>query len=215
MSAMLAELDSAVRDIADQWRIERPKRQARRHLEDEDFEVLRGAGLLRAIVPEDSGGLWRSMESTARTVCDLYRRLASVDPSVALVSSMHPAVVAFWLATPDPSQPRWEEQRQAVFASAEARQQWGTVTSEPGSGGDITRTRAVATPVDGELFLPGGVYAVTGDKHFGSGFGVTHRMMTTAIPQGESDPTIFVLDVQDRPWDGSAGLKLIAEWDGI
>jgi alkylation response protein AidB-like acyl-CoA dehydrogenase len=25
----------------------------------------------------------------------------------------------------------------------------------------------------------------------------------------------FVLDVRDRPWDGSAGLRLTAEWDGI
>ena len=40
-------------------------------------------------------------------------------------------------------------------------------------------------------------------------------MMTTAIPEGEADPTIFVLDVRDRPWDGSAGLELIAEWDGM
>jgi hypothetical protein len=40
-------------------------------------------------------------------------------------------------------------------------------------------------------------------------------MMTTAIPEGESDPTIFVLDVRDRPWDGSSGLKLTAEWDGM
>ena len=40
-------------------------------------------------------------------------------------------------------------------------------------------------------------------------------MITTAVPEGEADPTIFVLDVRDRPWDGSAGLKLIAEWDGM
>src|SRR5688572_18955566 len=40
-------------------------------------------------------------------------------------------------------------------------------------------------------------------------------MVTTAIPEGEADPTIFVLDVRDRPWDGTAGLKLIAEWDGM
>jgi alkylation response protein AidB-like acyl-CoA dehydrogenase len=59
------------------------------------------------------------------------------------------------------------------------------------------------------------MYAVTGDKHFGSGSGITDWMMTTAIPAGESDPTIFVLDVKDRPWDGSAGLSLVAEWDGM
>ena len=35
-----------------------------------------------------------------------------------------------------------------MFASAVAGEQWGTITSEPGSGGDIARTRAVAAPLD-------------------------------------------------------------------
>lgn len=128
---------------------------------------------------------------------------------------MHPAVLAFWVASPDSSQPGWEEQRRAVFASAAAGEQWATITSEPGSGGDLARTRATATPFEAEQFLPGRTYAVTGDKHFGSGLGVAHRMVTTAVPDGEADPTIFMLDVRDRPWDGTAGLTLTAEWDGM
>ena len=40
-------------------------------------------------------------------------------------------------------------------------------------------------------------------------------MMTTAVAEGESAPSIFALDVRDRPWDGSAGLRLAAEWDGM
>ena len=40
-------------------------------------------------------------------------------------------------------------------------------------------------------------------------------MITTAVPAGEDAPTLFVLDVRDRPWDGSAGLQLTAEWDGM
>ena len=181
----------------------------------EDFDALRDARLLTLIVPESAGGPWEGAESSARPLCQAYRRLASADPSVALVSSMHPAVIAFWLLSPDSSQLDWEDQRQAVFASAMAGDQWGTITSEPGSGGDIKRTRAVASPVDTPAFMAGRTFAVTGDKHFGSGSGITDRMMTTAIPDGESDPTIFVLDVRDRPWDGTAGLELIAEWDGM
>jgi alkylation response protein AidB-like acyl-CoA dehydrogenase len=96
-----------------------------------------------------------------------------------------------------------------------AGEQWGTITSEPGSGGDISRTRAVATPVDREPFIAGRSYGVTGDKHFGSGSGICDRMITSALPEGSTEPTIFVLDVRDRPWDGSAGLTLIAEWDGM
>ncbi len=205
----------AVDAIGNRWRAERGERLARRHLDPADFQVLRDAGLLRAPASVDVGGLWRSTEASIRPVCEIYRRLASADPSVALVSSMHPAVVAFWSASADPSQPAWEDQRRAVSASAAAGDQWGTITSEPGSGGDMSRTRALATPIDDEAFLPGASYAVTGDKHFGSGLGVVDRMMTTALPEGEAAPTIFVLDVSDRPWDGSAGLELVAEWDGM
>lgn len=213
-SAMVG-LESSIDEIAAQWRAERSERQARRHLDGHDFDALRDAGLLRLPAPVDAGGLWEGAALSARRACEIYRRLAAADPSVALVSSMHPSVINFWLATPDPSQPAWEEQRRAVFASAVAGEQWGTITSEPGSGGDISRTRSTASPVDRPSFLPGGAYAVTGDKHFGSGFGITDRMMTTAIPEGESAPTIFVLDVRDRPWDGTVGLTLTSEWDGM
>jgi hypothetical protein len=59
-----------------------------------------------------------------------------------------------------------------------------TAERREGSGGDIRRTCATASPVATQPFLPGGAYAVTGDKHFGSGFGITDRMMITAIPEG-------------------------------
>jgi alkylation response protein AidB-like acyl-CoA dehydrogenase len=205
----------AVGEIASTWRAERAERLTRRHLDRADFDALRGAGLLAMPIPTEAGGLWAGAAVSARSMCEAYRCLAGGDPSVALVSSMHPAVIAFWLASPDPSQPDWERQRSAVFASALANEQWGTITSEPGSGGDIFRTRATAAQLDGESFLPGRAYAVTGDKHFGSGMGITDRMMTTAIADGDDAPAIFVLDVRGRPWDGSAGLLLIAEWDGM
>ena len=215
MVTTTADVVADVRTIAEDWRADRKERQGRRHLDQADFDRLRDAGLLRLVAPVDSGGLLDSVEASVRPLCEAYRQLAAGDPSVALVSSMHPAVVAFWLASPDAAQPAWEEQRRAVFASATAGEQWGTITSEPGSGGDIAKTKATATPADVEPFLPGRTYAVTGDKHFGSGCGVTDRMMTTAVPDDEQDPTIFVLDVRGRPWDGTVGLKLIAEWDGM
>jgi alkylation response protein AidB-like acyl-CoA dehydrogenase len=209
-------LDEAVADMASDWRSERAERQARRGLDPADFERLADAGLLMVAVPEESGGLWRSVAETTRPICELLRTLAAADSSVALVASMHPAVVAFWLARPDGARPDWSEQREAVFATAAAGEQWGTITSEPGSGGDILRTRAQASP-DGRSGgpLPGAEYRVSGDKHFGSGSGVTSFMITTAVPEGEDLPAIFVVDVRDRPWDGSSGLRLTAEWDGM
>ena len=58
-----------------------------------------------------------------------------------------------------------------MFASAVAGEQWGTITSEPGSGGDIARTRAIADRPTAIAVPAGRTYAVTGDKHFGSGSG--------------------------------------------
>jgi alkylation response protein AidB-like acyl-CoA dehydrogenase len=102
-----------------------------------------------------------------------------------------------------------------VCASALEGRQWGTITSEPGSGGDIARTKSLAE-ADGrdDAAIPGRTYRVTGDKHFGSGSGVTSFMITTAVPDDDDKPSIFALDVRDRPWDGSAGMRLVAEWDG-
>jgi alkylation response protein AidB-like acyl-CoA dehydrogenase len=214
MARSVEHVLGAAHEIASQWRADRPNRQSRRHLDRADFDELREAGILQLVAPTEMGGLWQSMEVSARPVCDVYRLLAAGDPSVALVSSMH-GVIGFWLVNPDPSQGAWEEQRHAVFASALAGEQWGTITSEPGSGGDMARTRSTAASLDVEPFLAGRSFAVTGDKHFGSGLGIVDRMITTAIPEGESDPTIFVLDVRDVPWDGSAGLRLVSEWDGL
>ena len=79
----------------------------------------------------------------------------------------------------------------------------------PGTAGDIARTRATARrgPSDG-------AYLLTGQKNFGSGSGITSYMITVAVPEGESGPDIFVLDMRDVPWDGSAGVTLTAAWDG-
>ncbi len=210
-----ADVEKAVGEIADEWRGQRAERQARRHLDRADFDRLRAAGFLKMAVPEAMGGGWRDVASSTRPICNVLRTLGGADPSVALVSSMHPAVIGFWLARPDESPPAWVKQREAVCASAAEGHQWGTITSEPGSGGDIARTKSTATPDATPSPLPGDSYRVTGDKHFGSGSGVTSFMITTAIAAGEDTPSVFALDVRDRPWDGSAGLRLIAEWDGI
>jgi alkylation response protein AidB-like acyl-CoA dehydrogenase len=95
-----------------------------------------------------------------------------------------------------------------VFASARAGAWWSTITSEPGSGGDVARTKAAATPA------AHGRWRLSGHKHFGSGSGIAAFMITTALPDGGSDPDWFYVDMRGRPWDGSAGVRLIAPWDG-
>src|SRR2546423_2627229 len=186
-----SDVEHAVAEVAEEWRGQRAERQARRHLERADFDRLRAAGFLEMAVPESMGGSWRDVATSTRPVCNALRTLAGADPSVALVSSMHPAVIGFWLARPDESPAAWVKQREAVFASAAEGHQWGTITSEPGSGGDIARTKSTATPDATPGAPPGDTYRVTGDKHLGSGSGVPSFMITTPGAAGEGRPMGF------------------------
>ena len=201
-----------IRAISGDFAIERRERQQRRALVAADFARLGDAGFLLTGVPVDHGGIWKGVGASARPICEMLRTLAHGDASVALVCAMHPAVLNFWMATgeaPAPLQTAWEEQRQSIFRNVRAGAWWGTIASEPGTAGDISKTKATArkTPRDG-------AYLLTGQKNFGSGSGITSYMITVAVPEGESSPDMFVLDMREVPWDGSAGVTLTSEWVG-
>ena len=201
----------SVTKIAGTFASRRHERQRRRELDPEDFSTLRDAGFLLTGVPAERGGLWVDVPRSTRPIAAILRTLARGDPSVALVSAMHPAVLGLWLATPEVPAPHtdaWVAQRREVTESALAGAWWGTITSEPGSGGDIANTKAVAR-FDGR-----GAWRVSGQKHFGSGSGVTSFTITTAVAEGEQAPDWFYVDMRGRAWDGSDGVRLIAPWDG-
>jgi alkylation response protein AidB-like acyl-CoA dehydrogenase len=201
-----------VRTVSDEFAADRKERQRRRHLEQDDFTRLADAGFLLTGVPKSHGGLWESVPASTRSICEILRVLAQGDASVALVSSMHPAVLSFWIATANvgaDAQPAWNDQIEFLAGTAREGAWWGTITSEPGSGGDIARTKAVARR-DGT----DGTYRLSGAKHFGSGSGMSTYMITTALPEGEEAPDLFFMETRGVPWDGSTGMKLIAEWDG-
>jgi alkylation response protein AidB-like acyl-CoA dehydrogenase len=210
MSDDAAVLES-VRRVAVRFANGRRARQLRTHLDADDFKALSEAGFLLTGVPAERGGLWVDVRRSTRPIAEILRVLARSDSSVALVSAMHPAVLSFWLATPQVSEPwteAWAAQREEVTGAAAAGAWWGTITSEPGTGGDISRTKASAAPE------PGGTWRLSGQKHFGSGSGVTSFMITSAVPEGEADPDWFYVDMRDRAWDGSSGARLVARWDG-
>jgi alkylation response protein AidB-like acyl-CoA dehydrogenase len=208
----LAESQQVIRDlesVAAGFAEDVISRQKRRQLDPDDFEQLKGTGFLLTGVPADQGGLWQGPASSARMYAEMVRTIAHGDPSVALVASMHPAVTGFFLGVEsvDDEPDAWSAQRQWVIESARDHW-WGTVTSEPGSGGDILKTRSIATP-EKDHFL------ITGDKHFGSGSGQADFMITTAKVEGSELPELFFLQHKDEPWDGSTGCKMTVEWDGI
>lgn len=203
-------------DVAAGFARERRDRQLRRHLERTDFDAIRDAGFLLVPVPRAHGGLYVDARSSMRPICECLRVLAHGDSSVALVGSMHPAVLAIvgWMeASQEPPAAfaqAWEEQRAWVFETARDGHFWGTVTSEPGSGGDLLRTKATAVRIPGGGFD----YRLSGAKHFGSGTGMTSYVITTAVPEGEPEPDWFAMDFRDNPFDGTQGAKITVPWDG-
>jgi alkylation response protein AidB-like acyl-CoA dehydrogenase len=209
MTITPAEVRAAVGAVAAGFAAERDSRSRRTALDPADFDALARAGFLLTGVPVAHGGLWAGVEHSVRDYCAMLRELARADPSLALVAAMHPAVLAFWLAveTATDAPAAWTAQREAFIATALAGHWWGTVISEPGSGGDPSRTRTQALAVDGG-------WQLSGEKHFGSGSGMTSFMITTARAVGEERPDLFVIDMRHRPWDGSAGLELRRAWDG-
>jgi alkylation response protein AidB-like acyl-CoA dehydrogenase len=200
-----------VEAVANSWSSETAARLQRRALDPADFATLKDAGLTLTGVPEEMGGAWHGAERSTRPTGAIFRALARVDPSVALVTTMHPTVLAVWLERPvePPKHPAvWLEQRDRVLNAAKAGHWFGTISSEPGGGGDLMATRARAA------LGSDGIWRVTGDKHMGSGSGVTSFMITFAVPEGEETPDIFLLDTRELPWDGSRGATLMREWDG-
>ncbi len=209
-----SDILAAIEVLADKWVCERGERFQRRHLERIDFDAVAETGYLRLIVPVEFGGEWVSLSETGPIIVDAVTRLARGDQSVALVAAMHPAVLIFWAGAseaPEPWTAAWEAQRAEVFQSALDGHFWGTVTSEPGSGGDIMRTRATAAPVEGLT----GRYQLFGEKHFGSGSEIVSYMITTAKPDGLDVPLGFYIDLRRQPWDGTAGVTITRRWDGM
>lgn len=200
--------------LADELAPERRARQLRRELDQADFDRLAEAGFLLTAVPAEHGGIRDGIERSARPIAEMLRALAHADSSLALVASMHPAVIsgAGWLApekAPAPFTEAWEEQRRWVFQTVLDGSWWGTIVSEPGSGGDTATTKAIATPLPAPL-----AYLISGEKHFGSGSGIMDYMITSAVPGGETQQDTFFVDMRGIPWDGSAGITLVAAWDG-
>ncbi len=203
---------SAVTTIAHGFASQRSLRQQRRELDALDFDALRQAGFARATIPVESGGLFTDTRGSVRFLAELLRILATGDSSVALVAAMHPAVISYWLVLAEiagAKREQWIAQRDRISLAVRGGAWFGTITSEPGSGGDIAKTKAVAIPG-----ADGGPWELTGAKHFGSGSGITSFMVTTARVGGIGAPDIFLLDTRTTDWSGASGMKLVAPWDG-
>ena len=202
----------AIPKLAMEWASQRQDRQQRIEADPQDYDQLRKLGVHLMSVPVEFGGTWESISQFARPFCTMLRTLAQGDPSITLASAMHQGVLGSWRipSVPEPYNDAWQKQRREVFSTVADGAWWGTIVSEPGSGGDTGLTRTACVPEDqGSL-----KYRMSGQKHFGSGSGLTSFMTTRAVPQGDTAPDLFFLEVRNQPWDGSTGMKLAAPWRG-
>jgi alkylation response protein AidB-like acyl-CoA dehydrogenase len=128
--------------------MQREERQRRRSLDPADFDVLRELGYHLMAVPVELGGSWTTSADSVPEVAEALRIIARADPSLALVCSMHPAVLASSADAREPAmhEPGWREQREWIFATVRQGAFWGPIVSEPDSGGDVRKTRATARP---------------------------------------------------------------------
>jgi alkylation response protein AidB-like acyl-CoA dehydrogenase len=208
----IATILEQIPQLATTWAAERAERQQRTTADPADYEQLRQLGVPLLAVPVEFGGTWESLAQSARPICTLLRTLAQGDPSITLASAMHHGVLGSWRipSVPEPYNAAWQHQRQEVFQTVLDGAWWGTMVSEPGSGGDASQTRSRCVPdTAGSLR-----YRISGHKHFGSGSGLTSFMTTRAIPEDETTPDLFFLEVRNHPWDGSTGMRLTAPWRG-
>ena len=206
------EVLSNIQSVSNSFALQRAERQTRRALDKSDFDSLGAAGYTLMAVPVTHGGLYIDSRRSTRYICEMLRAIAAADSSVALVSSMHPGVIGNWLeieTAPTPFTKAWEKQRAWIFDTAKNGHWWGTINSEPGSGGDLRKSQSTAVK---DQYDQG--YYITGNKHFGSGSGITSFMITRAMPEGETEPDLFFIDMRNVPWDGTEGVKLIAPWNG-
>jgi alkylation response protein AidB-like acyl-CoA dehydrogenase len=131
----IGTVQRTVTAVADKWSAELMVRLGRRTLDRADFATLHDAGLTLTGVPADMGGVWQDAQRSTRPVGAMFRTLARADPSVALVATMHPTVLALWLeqpAEPPVDAEAWREQRDRILSAAKAGHWFGRHAPSPG-----------------------------------------------------------------------------------
>ena len=128
-----------IETLAATWAGERAERIQRRHLDPDDFEALAGTGYLELVVPVDHGGRWRSMTETG-SAADRCRSPAGGRRSRGGAGGVDAPCRRRVLDCRPPVRPSRSERpgrpsRLPSFATALDGHFWGTITSEPGSGG--------------------------------------------------------------------------------
>ncbi|MFF4990983.1 SfnB family sulfur acquisition oxidoreductase [Streptosporangium saharense] len=186
-----AEALETARRLAAEFGAGAAERDSARKLPHAEVERLSASGLLGVTVPADHGGA----DVRHETLAEVFRLLASGDPSLAQIPQSHFVYVNVLRRQGTPAQ------REFFFAEVLAGRRFGNAQSEAGTKHvqDI-RTRLVPEP-DGSFLL-------SGVKHYSTGALFAHWIPVLARAE---DDTLHVAYV---PRDAH-GLTVVDDWDGM
>ncbi|GGZ50555.1 SfnB family sulfur acquisition oxidoreductase [Streptomyces inusitatus] len=178
-------------ELADAFRAGASARDAGRLLPYAELDRLSATGLLGISVPADHGGA----DVRARTLAEVFRRLASADASLAQIPQSHFVYVNVL------RRQGTEAQRTFFFREVLAGRRFGNAQSEKGTA-HIQDVRARLTP------RPDGSYLLTGEKHYATGALFADWIPVLARAEGDAPHVAYI--PRDAP-----GLTVIDDWDGM
>jgi SfnB family sulfur acquisition oxidoreductase len=179
-------------ELAEDFRAGAARRDAERDLPVVELDRISAAGLLGITVPRAHGGA----DVSARTLTEVFRRLAAADASLAQIPQNHFVYVNVLRRQGSP------EQQKFFFGEVLAGRRFGNAQSEAGTKHvqDI-RTRLVPAP-DGSHHL------LNGEKHYSTG-----ALFADWIPvlARAEDDALHVAYVERH----APGVTVVDDWNGM
>ena len=186
-----AEALVQARRLAASFAVEAPDRDRDRRIPHAELDELSASGLLAATVPAAHGGA----DITTRTLLEVFRLLASADPSIAQIPQSHFAYVNVLRESATP------EQEQFFFAELLAGKRFGNAQSETGSRTvQDVQTRLQDT---GE-----GDFVLNGRKGYSTGALLAHWIPVLAKDDEDRLQVAYVPR-------GAEGVEVIDDWAGM
>lgn len=177
--------------LADEFRPGAVARDASRTLPRAELDRLTASGLLAVTVPATYGGA----DVSARTLAEVFRLLATADPSLAQIPQSHFAYVNVL------RRQGTDEQRKFFFGELLAGRRLGNAQSEAGTR-HIQDIRTRLEP------LPDGSYRLSGLKHYATGALFADWIPVLARVANDDLHVAFV--PRDAP-----GVTVVDDWDGM
>ncbi|MFJ5263175.1 SfnB family sulfur acquisition oxidoreductase [Streptomyces sp. NPDC088387] len=186
-----AEALAVAARLAAEFRTGAAARDAGRRLPRAELDRLSASGLLAVTVPAEHGGAG----VPARTLAEIFRRLAMADGSLAQIPQSHFVYVNVIRRQGTP------EQQKFFYAEVLAGRRFGNAQSEAGTKHvqDI-RTRLTAAP--------DGSYVLTGVKHYSTG--ALFADWIPVLARAEDDNLHVAYVPRDAP-----GVTVVDDWDGM